>query len=158
MSHPRLFDFRTIATEALKAHDALMRIWRELPPAMFAESSHDDVKLLKELIHRRIYPCNAFEILAHLDQDAAIEMLLRCYFGNHVNPDTKFGGFEFEIGLMLDDLRSICGIEQVVRLVNEPDFALALLDDPRVRRVFSEVLAISENEVSSWVQSQRHGR
>jgi hypothetical protein len=150
-----LSDFRKVAREALQAHDALVGLWRNVVASDFAEASPEDVNLLKSLILRRIYPVNAFEVLVSLSPESAIEMLLARYLGKSVDPDKKFGGFEFELESMLDDLCRIAGKEQIANMLNNEQFSIASLDDSRVRRILAEVLELDESQVFAWAESQR---
>lgn len=150
-----LSDFRKAANEALQAHDALISVWRNAIASDFSRAEPDDLCLLKNLILRRIYPVNAFEMLASLSPESAVDMLLARYLGTSVDPDKKFGGFEFELESMLGDLCRIGGKEQISTMINKENFSVSSLKDPRVRRVLAEVLELEEDQVLTWVESQR---
>ena len=96
---------REAARKAIESHDALLSAWRRYD-ALHAElpSAEGDIHLLEDLVYRKIYPSNAFEILARVDCDLAIAALLRRYLGRGVDYDRGFGGFIFEMGTMLSDL------------------------------------------------------
>jgi hypothetical protein len=148
--------FRETAIQALRLHDDLHNIFSSSEESELVQgASMEDVTLLRELIIQRIYPENAFNLLVYIDKNAAIEILLSRYVGKFVDPDTKFGGYETELELMLDDLREVCGIEQIVRLVRHPQFAIDRIADPRVQRALGEALDIDDEQVPGWIYSQR---
>src|SRR5580704_3239967 len=124
---------RTAARQALKAQDDLLHAWRSLSP-----TDHDDfvkngdLELLQQLIARRIYPINAFSVLVKCDKHAALEMLLARYLGDAVDPDTKFGGYVFELSSMIDDLRVAHGEVALRELIEHPRFNKLRLNDERV--------------------------
>ncbi len=142
---------RQAAQQAIAANDQLLEAWRtwsrEGKPAPFS----DDVPLLQELIHRKIYPINAFEVLARLDIEAAINALLGRYLGLHVSPDRGFGGFEFDMWSMLDDLVLFGGESALLRLIHHPDFNAEMLLDPRFRRSVCEALELDDAAFASWI-------
>ena len=149
-----LNDLRAAASDALRSHDKLLEIWRHVDESKLArDATAGDIEILRDLIIRRIYPVNAFCLLVQIDRDGAIEILLSRYLGTAVDPDTKFGGFEFELAAMLDDLQEVGGVECLERLIKHPTFSIGRIADPRVRRVFSDVLHIDEAQVNAWVQS-----
>ena len=146
---------RRAGIEALRSHAVLLGAWRGLQESDVAEATENDVSILRELIVTRIYPVNAFGLLVRIDPDAAIEVLLSRYLGMGVDPDRKFGGFEFELETMLDDLREVCGTQKLAQLVKHARFSIELVDDLRVRRVFGEILRMAEQLVPDWIRSQR---
>ena len=90
------------------------------------------VQLLCRLIIARIFPANAFEFLVKADLDAAFEMLLRRYVGKGVCPDTKFGGYQFELSTMLTDLVETQGETSLYRLLQHANFNRDLFSDQRL--------------------------
>jgi hypothetical protein len=151
-----LDDLRAAAIEALHAHDRLLELWRQVQEVDLASvASVEDVRLLRELIIRRIYPVNAFGLLVRIDQAAAIDILLSRYVGITVDPDSKFGGFEFELGTMLDDLREVGGTDRIVQLIQNPNFAIERIAEPRFQRVFGQVLELGEEQTVAWARAQR---
>jgi hypothetical protein len=152
-----LQDLRDAAQAALRAQDELLDVWRNVATGQLAsELEAADISLLRELIVRRIYPVNAFGLLAQADPEVAADVLLSRYLGKSVDPDTKFGGFEFELATMLDDLLAAGGMEGIADLVRKSDFAMDRLEDPRVKRVFSDVLQIETDQVMTWVVAHRN--
>lgn len=146
---------RRVGSEALRCHQILLDAWRELQESDIAELTKEDASILRSLIISRIYPINAFGLLVRIDQDAAIEVLLSLYLGINVDPDGKFGGFEFELDSMLDDLVDIGGTQSIAQLVSDDKFSIERMKDARVKRVFGEILQIEEPLVSDWIQAQR---
>jgi hypothetical protein len=150
-----LDSLRKAATEALRSHDVLLNAWRALQDSDIAEATEEDVDLLRSLIVSRIYPVNAFSMLVKVDQSRAIEVLLSRYLGVGVCPDRKFGGFESELGIMLDDLEEFGGRERIIQLVRHPEFAVERTEDSRVCRAFGEILNLDERLVPDWIETQR---
>jgi len=156
VSNAAFRELRSAAAEALRAHDKLLEVWRHVEESkLAADATTDDIAILRELVVRRIYPVNAFGLLVQIDRDAAIEVLLSRYLGVAVDPDTKFGGFEFELATMLDDLREVGGIGSLRTLVRHPQFSLERITDPRVRRGFGDTLNMDEEQIMAWVRSER---
>jgi hypothetical protein len=112
-----------------------------------------DVKWLRELMVRRIYPANAFELLARIDADAAIEALLDRHLGDGVDPDTKFGGYLFELATMLDDLVEIAGPDALRQLIQRDGFGRKHLSDRRVIAAFSDALDLDAQQWDTWLKS-----
>ncbi len=157
MPSKTLDDLRTAAAEAVRAPDKLLEVWRHVEESKLAlDSNSNDIALLREadrpadISQQRFYG-----LLVQFDREAAIELLLSRYLGKAVDPDTKFGGFEFELATMLEDLREAGGEECLGKLVRHPQFSMGRIADQRVRRVFSEVLRLDEKQISAWVQSQQ---
>ena len=131
-----------------------MELWRTLPMADTARRCDEhDIELLCELITRRIYPVNAFELLARIDLNAAFRVLLDLYVSSQVNPDRKFGGYYFELSIMLDDLKEIGGEQALRRLLALDRFDRRKLADHRVVDAFSEALEIEPEEFQTWLAS-----
>lgn len=146
---------RRVGSEALRSHDVLLEAWRELRESDIAEATTDDVAILRSMIITRIYPINAFGLLVKIDQDAAIEVLLSRYLGIAVDPDRKFGGFEFELESMLDDLLESGGVQRISQLVSHSEFSMERIEDLRVLRVFGGILQMDEQSVPDWILLQR---
>lgn len=154
-SESRMDELRKRGLEALSSHGNLREAWRELSESDMAEATRDDIGFLRSMIISRIYPVNAFELLVKIDPNAGVEVLLSRYLGRGVNPDTKFGGFESELQIMLDDLREVAGSQMIAQLVRNPDFAIQRIEDARVRRVLAQVLDMEEESIPDWVRKQR---
>jgi hypothetical protein len=105
---------------------------------------------LEQLIAHRIEVLNAFEFLVRLAPKRAADMLLRLYLGRGVSPDTKFGGYEFELSTMVDDLVELAGEAALTSLVKSDRFDPDKLEDPRVQRCFSEALSCEPEDVLQW--------
>lgn len=145
---------RSAAEQAMAAEAALFEVWRELPVAEVAQCcTAADAAWLREIMIRRIYPANAFELLAHIDVNMAIEALLDRYLGEFVGPDTKFGGYSFEISTMLSDLAEIAGTDALRQLLRHDGFGRKHLQDRRVIEAFSEALDIDEKQWETWLKS-----
>lgn len=146
--------FRSAAKEAIESHDALADLWRKMP---VAETAHrcgeSDVALLRQLIEYRIFPVNAFELLARIDLREAYSALLSRYVGKGVSPDGKFGGYSFELSVMLDDLKEIGGEEALRGLIALDGFDRRKLTDPRVINSFSDALDIEPHEFNDWLNA-----
>lgn len=147
--------WRSAAEHALQAHDELLDAWRrQKASVVLPHATSEDVELLRQLIVRKIYPVNAFEVLARIDHSAAIEVLLARYLGDGVDPDTKFGGFTFELSSMLDDLKEAHGQSALRSLIENPRFRRDLLMDPRVIEAFTNALDMSPDEFPHWAAQQ----
>lgn len=146
--------FRSVAKEAIESHDALAELWRKMPVAETAQRcGESDIELLRQLIEYRIYPVNAFELLARIDLRQAYSALLSLYVGKGVNPDGKFGGYYFELSVMLDDLKEIGGEEALRSLIALDGFDRGKLTDPRVATSFSDALDIEPHEFNDWLNA-----
>lgn len=149
MTDDSLAAFRRAAANALEACDALdealRRLDRDLEPA--------DIPVLEQLIVRRIEVLRPFERLAALDLQAARKVLLDRWLGHGVDPDTKFGGYTFELGVMLDDLRVVGGDDALRGLIADPRFARERLSDPRVLDALGEALDLTRDGVVRWLSA-----
>ena len=144
---------RNAAARAVTSHDELLTIWRNLDSSQIAgECTPDDVQLLQELVRRRIYPINAFELLARADREAAIDTLLSRYVGVHVDPDRKFGGYSFELESMIEDLVNVHGDAALRELIARPQFEAARLRDHRVQAALCQALEIDEPALRAWLE------
>ncbi|HEX7380384.1 MAG TPA: hypothetical protein VF278_24930 [Pirellulales bacterium] len=146
--------FRLAAKEAIESHDVLAELWRQMPVAETAQRcAESDIELLRQLIEYRIFPVNAFELLARIDLRQAYSALLSRYVGKGVSPDGKFGGYYFELSVMLDDLKEIGGEEALRSLIALDDFDRRKLTDPRVVNSFSDALDMEPNEFDAWLNA-----
>jgi hypothetical protein len=154
-----LDQLRRAIQQALLAQDELLKIWEQTDiNAVAPQLTSDDLDLLKQLVIRRIYPANAFEYIVRLDRPAAVELLLSRYVGECVDPDSKFGGYLFELSIMLDDMRATYGDQALIELVQDPRFCQEMLSERRVLKAFSEALDISMKECELWLLRIRSGR
>lgn len=145
---------RVAGRNVLGAHDALLEVWRSLSvPDVARCCTGADIELLRQLIKSRIDPLNAFELLAQVDVSSAMQALLGWYLGKGVDPDTKFGGYTFELSTMLDDLYEIAGEDALRQLIHMDAFDRNRLDDPRVREAFCDALDIAPQEFAVWLAS-----
>jgi hypothetical protein len=152
----RIEGLRSAARQALEAQDQLLNAWRSLDSSdLDSLCEQDDLELLKQLILRRIYPVNAFAVLARVDKYAAIDVLISLYLGDSVDPDRKFGGYTFELSSILDDLREIHGETALRELIDHPKFNKIRLSDSRVIEAFSDSLDIDASLFSGWLENQR---
>jgi len=143
---------REAASLALRAQDALLDAWRRTPPdPLPADAGPDDVRLLRDLIIRRIYPLPAFGALVRIDPTAAVEVLLSRYVGRGVDPDRKFGGYAFELSGMLGDLAEACGEKALRDLLSHPEFNGRLLADRRFVESLAYTLDIEPDQVGKWI-------
>lgn len=151
----RLENWRSIARQALEVHDKLLNAWRALDDRELRDlSSAEDTEVLKQMIVRRIYPVNAFAALAVVDRQGAIDVLFSRYLGIGVDPDSKFGGYCFELSTMLDDLRESYGEAVLRELICDRRFNRNLLHDKRVLEAFMEALEIDHEGLTSWFQER----
>ena len=142
---------RQAARQAIAAHDELLEAWREWSREGKPPPTSDDLALLEELVYRKIYPINAFELLTRLDIEAAITSLLGRYLGLHISPDRGFGGFQFEMSSMLDDLVLVGGERAMLRLIHHPGFNQDMLLDPRFRASACASLQFDDAAFTSWL-------
>jgi hypothetical protein len=154
-SQSRANDLRSAARRALEVQDELLNAWKHLDPGDLSSlDSAEDIDLLQELIRRRIYPLNAFAALAKVARPAAFDLLFSRSLGHGVDPDTKFGGYAFELGAMLDDLCEAHGQSALSDLVHDPRFNRRLLNDDRVVAAFADVLDIDVEQVCAWTRGE----
>jgi hypothetical protein len=116
----RIEALRAAGKLSVEADDALSAAWRNLDDvdgARLVQAS--DVRLLVDLIKRRLSVLPAFAALARADIAAARGLLLSRYLGKGVPPDGKFGGYTFEFSTTLDDLREVGGQEALRNLVEQ---------------------------------------
>lgn len=144
--------YRIAAARAIAAHDTLLEANRSLGHHVLAPA---DVPLLRELVIRRIDVLPAFEQLVKLDAAVAREVLLDRWLGGDVDPDTRFGGFTFELTAMLDDLRQIAGEAALRAVIADPRIAPDRLADPRVLESLGQALDLAHDDVSAWIERAR---
>ena len=132
---------RQAAQQAIKSQTELLEAWRSWSQdRTITTFSPADVPLLRELIFRKIYPINAFDLLVQLDREAAVNALLSAYLGSEVDPDSGFGGFQFDMNSMLSDLVASGGDTALGNLIAHPDFNRRMLSDPRFITACCEAL------------------
>lgn len=150
-----MFDaLREAIIRAIQAQDRLLSAWQSCRHVKdYSSLTNDDVELLYQLIYRKIYPANAFGALASCNVNRAIEALLNRYLGNAVHPDQGFGGFAYEMGCMLDDLKLSGGDEALRQLISHPRFNHEMLVDVRFRTALREALGLDEDGLLAWLQS-----
>jgi hypothetical protein len=154
-SQSRADDLRSAGRRALEVQDELLSAWKRLDPGdLSLLGSPEDINLLQELILRRIYPVNAFAALAKVASRAAVDMLFSRSLGHAVDPDTKFGGYAFELSAMLDDLREVQGESALRDLVRDPRFNRHLLNDDRVVGAFADALDIDIEAFCDWMRGE----
>jgi hypothetical protein len=142
---------RNAARAALVARKALDDAWSNSDRISFSRgATREDVALLKELIISRTEILSAFEVLCRVDVQEATSVLLSRYVGDAVDPDTKYGGFEFELSTMLDNLNEIGDPEALQRLAAAIDDEK--LRDPRVVRAFCDALDIDSDAFAVWLK------
>jgi hypothetical protein len=141
--------FRRAAAQALEANDALHQANRGLAFSTRLEPS--DIPVLRELIVRRIDVLPAFSRLVILDPQAARKVLLDRWLGYGVDPDTKYGGYAFELSSMLDDLREAGGDAALREVISDPRFARERLSDPRVLDSLGFALDKTSAQVKRWL-------
>jgi hypothetical protein len=135
---------------ALKAQDELSEAWRQQRNEGDIPNTPANIDLLKQLIKQRIHPLNAFEHLARMDREEAIQMLITCYLLKGASPDRKFGGYVFELSTMLDDLKEFHGEAALRDLVRHSLITPTLKSDRRIAESFAEAMDISVGEVLKW--------
>ncbi len=152
-THTATVRLRDAARTALAAQDQLLNAWRSIPAGDYPTFSEaTDVELLKLLIWRRIYPLNAFGALVRIDKNAAVDILMTLYLGRAVDPDTKYGGYVFELSTMLDDLRETYGAEVLCEVIKHPMFDRERISDKRVIEAFSDALGLDASCFSHWLE------
>jgi hypothetical protein len=150
-SQARVNDLRSAGKRAVQVQDELLNAWKQLDPGdLSLLDSPEDISLLQELIFRRVYPVNAFAALAKVARPIAVDLLFSRYLGHAVDPDSKFGGYAFELGAMLDDLREAHGQAALRDVVRDPRFNRQLLNDDRVLGAFADALDIDVEQVCEW--------
>jgi len=112
-----------------------------------ADCKEELVPVLQRLIELELLAPQAFELLLKVQPEAAIEILLRRYLGPDVDPDTRFGGFQFNLSLMLTDFADMLGSEALKRLVRTGNIAANKLQDARVKAAFAEALDLEDEEI-----------
>lgn len=148
----RIDNLQKAAELALRAADGLLLAWRQLDA-----EDHEligkfiDPAVLRKLVYRRLYPVNAFAAIARADKGAAIDILIEWYLGDTVDPDSKFGGYSFELESMLDDLREKWGELGLRELIAHPNFNKDRLKDRRVIEAFAATLDMDDGQFVEWL-------
>jgi hypothetical protein len=158
-TYEALFD---LATKAIDAHKKLEHFWRDSDLSAISSMDSDSlVPVLVELIVRRIDIANPFELLIKISPDDALAILERRYLGEYVSPYRKFGGYYFELSLILSDYLEIrgkdCFISEI--LLNDK-FKSKLSDSNAVAAICDALDMDSEAELASFIrkESQKQGR
>lgn len=157
MSNERIEQFRQIAHDAVESQNRLLSFWRACnTPEFSADCNITDVELLSELILLRIFPINAFSLLVLLDKERSIDVLLSRYIGRDVDPDTKYGGFEFELSSMLDDFFSSFGIDAISDIICRNNYSSdKIKGDIRIMRTLSHAVNVDESELIDFIQQRK---
>lgn len=142
--------------QTLRALADLDAAFRKVEPGSVADQSETERRALVDLLSRlfvmRIEVLRCFELLLSLDSRKAIRLLFDLYLGPGVAPDRKFGGYEGELWVMLDDLVEIRGESALRELVGSPSFDRLKLGDPRLIRALCNVLSLEEPEqLGAWL-------
>ena len=155
MAKRSIEELRTAVRGALLSHDRLLAAWKGVDDQTRETFASEGVELLKQLFIARIYPVNAFAVLVKANLPAAIELLLRRYLGQGVDPDRKFGGYAFELSSMLYDLHEAHGEAGLQELIQNPRIRQALAANKRAAGAFAEALGVSEQQAREWLLKQQ---
>lgn len=68
------------------------------------------------------------------------------YLGEYASPDTKYGGYEFDLFIMLRSFAYIFGKEGLAEYLKEIKASNNRLKDKRVRRVLADIFTDEETE------------
>ncbi len=149
-----IMEFREMIQSLARLNKRMYEFWQKADIASLTkELKEEDAVLLQQLILALIEVLPLFEILLHLDPKRAKDILLRRYVGTGIDPDTKFGGYEFELSSMLDDYQKILGETKFEELFTDPGFDRDKLSDPRMKRSLMEVLNFNtERDVDKWIK------
>lgn len=142
--------------KTLEALSALKSALEEASTSRISVTKDEHTALcadLENLLLLRIEVLSAFELLVRLNPERAQAILLRRYLGRGVSPDRKFGGYEFELSTMLDDLVEIAGKNSLVGIVRSNLFDPEKLEDPRVVQSLAGALDCEPDEIPHWYQS-----
>ena len=154
LNNPSGKSWRSAAVTAMAADESLSDTWRALNVSLEAQNATpDDVATLVELIKKRIQPVNAFDLLARIDISVASDVLYSRYLSDDVCPDSKFGGFLFELSGMLDSIVEASGRDKLLEVVKGRDCGNARLKDPRVVEAFTDALDIPFEGFNAWLCS-----
>ncbi|MCB9746248.1 MAG: hypothetical protein H6741_04615 [Alphaproteobacteria bacterium] len=149
-----------VATQTLSAVQALHEALRSASEEERWEDRLTDeaeraelTAVLRELVKKRIEVLPAFELLVRLSPHAAVEIVLDKYLGQ-VSPDGKYGGYEFELASLLNDLLDFSP-RSLVDLVQSPRLDPLKLSDARVIRSFMQAFDFDgEEELERWLREQ----
>jgi hypothetical protein len=141
-----------VAEAARAAMDAVRALNESLAqanqgPRIDAAAAPTVVSALVALVERGLCTLNAFELLLKLSPAAAIDVLLRRYLGEHVDPDTRAGGYEADLSVMLSDMVEILGAPAVEALIDGEQIAPAKLRDRRVLAALADALDVEEDDL-----------
>lgn len=143
---------RQSAAAALDANGALSSTCRHiLSSGLHSDLAQEDIDILKKLIISRVCSIDAFELLVKIDRTASIEMLIRRYLGIGVDPDKKYGGYQFELENMLSDFVTTWGDTALCELFTHHDFDQFRFTDLRVQASIAEALNVEVSEVPKWI-------
>jgi hypothetical protein len=134
----------SLLKDAIKAQKSFFETWGKTE--RITELTDQEIKVIKEAFILRIHPLLCFDMIVKANKGKAIELLLDWYLGKGVCPETKHGGYESELNVMLNDLSEFHGIEALSELLNSDNFDKGKLNDPRVLRSFQEALEIEDAE------------
>jgi len=142
-----------LAQQVLNAYDELDAFWvSNHKESIQIDFNQNEIDIIKQLILTRLDILNSFEILVKADLNEAISILNRRYFGKHVDPDTKYGGFEFEISSMLSDVVEFAGEKALINILTSEKNSTKILNDERVLRAIEEAMDFGDlDEVRSWL-------
>ena len=148
-------EFRSLLKYALELNEQFFHFWHSNDVDDLAKDlTIEDAPILEKLIISRIQIANFFEILLRIDPIRAKNILIDRYLGESVSPDRKYGGFEFELSLMLDDYIEILGKKELIELINHPEVKLERLKDPRVINSLIEALDFDDQgECMTWINN-----
>lgn len=68
------------------------------------------------------------------------------YLGEYASPDTKYGGYEFDLFIILRSFADIFGKEGLAEYLKEIKASNNRLKDKRVRRVLADIFTDEETE------------
>jgi hypothetical protein len=139
---------------------ALLRAWEAQLDGGAVPLDPDDRRLLVDrlepLFLKRILLTETFSIVARLDAARAVALLLRRYVGRGVSGDRKFGGYEFELSVLFNELVAVGGRELLRQLARDPAFDPEKLSDARVLRALEDALDLDDlDEVHEWLRAVR---
>jgi hypothetical protein len=151
-THAELFD---LAAKAIDAHNKLEGFWKKVDLRNFTSIGSDSlIPILIELIIKRIDVVHAFELLTIISHNDALKVLERRYLGDGVSPYTKYGGYQFELSLMLSDYLEIRGTECFKTEILLNSKFKSKLSDSNVVEAMCEALDVeSETELKSLIRN-----
>ena len=140
------------ARNALNASRALQESWKSVDLAQLSRSlTPSDIDLVEQLILSRVDVLNAFELLVRCAPGRAEAVLMARYLGKDVSPDTKYGGFLFELDSMLNDWVEVQGKESLRHLFRA--VSPERIADARVLTAVRDVLDLRDvDEAHKWLR------